>query len=385
MENAMIIQGKPVSPHDRPTEYQHLSLLILLEMIVKYSDRQALKELHDYRILYWSKDKTPFRLVEFIASLYQKMQGHQRSGYNERVLELAHDLTVDKFMNIPQSPDTLPHDRQQGPDCRNYFKAVLSYVRTSLHITPNTANGLSDELLTTKALRKQVERHFDLSILESRRRVNDLEKRYGWEVDGYVLYLWVPRSMPGRGCRKWLEDNIPHVNPTRSDEQKRVQAIINRLLPRPRIMSFNTVRSWEYKASPDAGNTPGSLDAEVTVKGLAAVVAQEKADNIHLQRPAIRRLGKAKLMLLILDVFNELAEGRYQEKQIAARYGLSNATLSRFAGSRWNKHPDDRISVSVPDLFRNTAQTLAGHSQFIAAARKAQVWKRVSQITNGGK
>jgi len=122
------------------------------------------------------------------------------------------------------------------------------------------------------------------------------------------------------------------------------------------------------------------IEEQISVNGLADTVADEKAENIEQQRPTIRRLGEGKLKQLIQSVFTDLADGSYEEKQIAASFGLSRATFSRFAGSRWHHHCKDPIVTSVPDLWRNTAQTLAGHSDFVIAAQKAGVWKRVSGI-----
>jgi len=59
---------------------------------------------------------------------------------------------------------------------------------------------------------------------------------------------------------------------------------------------------------------------------------------------------------------------------------LSFSTLTRFAGSHWKQHCNDVISEYVPDLWRNTAATLAGHNDFVMVAKKAGVLKRVREI-----
>ena len=64
------------------------------------------------------------------------------------------------------------------------------------------------------------------------------------------------------------------------------------------------------------------------------------------------------------------------EISLAEAFGLSQATLSRFAGSRWRSGARTRL----PDLWRNVAQTLARHTAFIEMAEKAGVWGKVQRV-----
>ena len=82
---------------------------------------------------------------------------------------------------------------------------------------------------------------------------------------------------------------------------------------------------------------------------------------------------------MIRTIFTRLANEKYVEKDIARSFGLSPATFSRFAGSHWKNHCDN-INMVVPDLWNNTAHTLAGHLDFVKAAQKAGIWKRVCEI-----
>ena len=122
------------------------------------------------------------------------------------------------------------------------------------------------------------------------------------------------------------------------------------------------------------------LENEINKEGLSKTIACEKAENIAQQRPAIRMLGEEKLKKLICTIFDRLIHGDYMEKELAVDFGLSQATMSRFSGRRWNNHYDETQEAFVPDLWRNTAQTLARHSDFVAAAQRAGVWKRVQVV-----
>ena len=59
---------------------------------------------------------------------------------------------------------------------------------------------------------------------------------------------------------------------------------------------------------------------------------------------------------------------------------LSKATLSRFAGTKWSAQTDSGRASFVPDLWRNTARTLAGHPDFVVAAKEAGVWQQVQVV-----
>jgi hypothetical protein len=234
---------------------------------------------------------------------------------------------------------------------------------------------LAREQLAATALRGFVYRQFRLSCLECCRRENGFLKRYAWRVNGSILCLWFPRSMSGRDCRRWLEARLTDVNPPRLDERERIQAIIDAHLVVPRFVA------WEEGCDLAAvrGQAPAktvSLE-EISVRGLAAVVADEKAENITLQRPAIQHLGRDRLKELIRCVFDELTADDHKDSQLAREFGLSKATFSRFAASRFHRHADGYV---VPDLFRNVARLLGGFPALVEAARALGVWERIEAI-----
>jgi len=129
---------------------------------------------------------------------------------------------------------------------------------------------------------------------------------------------------------------------------------------------------------PDLAGDPLAIliRREADASDLAATVAQEKAEAIHEQRPAIQALGVSALRALVLRIFDALAEGHYEDSMLADAFGLSKATFSRFAGSRWQAGDNAR----VPDLWLNVARTLSAHTAFGEAAQRAGVWARVEEV-----
>ena len=159
-----------------------------------------------------------------------------------------------------------------------------------------------------------------------------------------------------------------------------MQAIVDRLLAKRTIYYLSELERVGEELPPSPDPLPSAIETQVSVEGLAETVACEKAEQIKEQRPTIRHLGEEKLKKLIRTVFAKLAYGEYVEKDIARRFGLSEATFSRFAGSRWQNSCDDTVETLVPDLWRNVAHTLAGHSDFVIAAQKAGVWRQISAV-----
>jgi len=355
-------------------DYGQMPLLQLEDWIGNNNDKQALKELQDNRKLGHHKSK--YRLAEYIEMLKSRKITWEWCGHEVMVLEEAYNRTIDKFNNMPVRTDE-GQLKMQGSDCRFYYSACLIHTTELFKVKP-PANAIQAEIISSEILRKMIARQFYLSCLEARRKEYKFARRYRWILPGRDLYLWLPFEVSRRCCRQWLEANIGDVDPLRHGEKERVQAIIDRLFLKRKIFFLSELHPLEEILPPGHDPLSSILERQVTVQGLAEVVADEKSENIKHQRRKIQQLGKEKLKKLIHTIFNALARGEYVEYRIAANYGLSPATFSRFAGANWNKNCDD-IS-SVPALWSNVAHTLAGHLKFVMEAKKAGVLKQVHEI-----
>ena len=92
---------------------------------------------------------------------------------------------------------------------------------------------------------------------------------------------------------------------------------------------------------------------------LGKTVALEKTKLIKTQRPAIKKLGPLRLRSLIERIFSDLEDGCFKDGTVAADFGISKSTFSRFAGSDWLKSKS-----GVPDLWRNTAEVVMAYPVF---------------------
>jgi hypothetical protein len=360
------------------SDYTQMSLLELSRCIVEYDDTEALKELHNNRPLFCYKDGNSLLMTDFLLKVKQSQIAYRWSGYDFAIAENAYDLTLAKFLNIPfKNGNNSESAETEGPDCRYYYDAFYRYTIAKIK-TKKPSGAIEEELMAAGFLQRMVMRHFYLSCLDCRHRARKLIRRYRWKLGCYILSVWLPIEMPGRRSEKWLSDNIPDVDPLRPGERDRVQAIVNKLLYRPKIVSLHEIGQQGIDMPAKADSLASVLEEEISAEGLAEVVAQEKSDNIDQQRPAIQLLGKRKLKAMILEIFDKLTFGNCQTAGLARKFGVTKATFSRFAGCQWNKNSNG--GIVVPDLWRNTAHILANNPCFVQAAQQFGVWKSVCKV-----
>lgn len=333
-------------------------------------DREALRELHDNRPLFRGLANTSLVMSDFLLEQKDRDITFRWCGRDPMTVDKAYDLTLAKFLN-------LPGDGVEGPDCRYYYGAFYEYVVAQFRKSPPT-DLIDAEIQAARILQKLVTRHLHLSCLECSRRALKLVRRYRWRVNDASLVVWLPVEMTGKRCRRWLEANFPDADPRRPGEPDRVQAVVDHLLTRPRVLSLD--RLSESGVQVPAYRSRFRMADEIAADGLAAVVAEEKAENLETQRPSIRALGGPTVRRLVETVFESLAEDRYYAERIAADFGLSKAAISRFAGCHWTRDSRASGESHVPDLWRNTAHILASHEDFVAAAQRAGVWEGVRRV-----
>jgi hypothetical protein len=347
------------------TDYTGVELVELARLVCEQSDTAALRELHNNRRLFCYNSASPLLLSEFITVLCNSPWALGLAGHNYNILEKTYDLLIDRFSNIPND------DYPRGPDCRYYFRAFLDSVN-GVFEGKGPDNPLRKELAAAKLLQDMVLRHFKYCLKETLRGLNPLRTRYHWHTCGGVVTVWMPVFIQAKQRKSWLERHVDGPDASSPGEKYRIQQIIDSQLGSPGISDFDCPGRYGCPAAGKSG--PGST--EIEVKGLADAVADEKAGNILSMRPAIKSLGKKKLGELIRCIFHDVSFGCYQEKAIAQKFGLSRATLSRFAGSRWKVSAFERC----PDLWSNLARVLASDAEFTRAARDCGVWERVMKI-----
>jgi len=358
--------------------YGHLTLLRLAELIARDGDRNALQEMHNNRKLFYYQNNQPLRMAEFADKLRQSRQARRWCNGESEILEKAYDLTISKFNNLPNPKNNCPEVKQQGPNCRYYYEAFIKQAAKTTNSQLHYRDDDDKEREVAKLLQNLIVRHFRLSCQECSRRDRELTTRYLWQVNGHAMEIFLPVDIQGRQRGKWLADNIPNVDPTRLGERDRVQDMVDNLTRKRNILSLEDIEENTIVA--DSSTSELQIQQQITVKGLADVVAQEKAENIEVQRDAIQQLGKEKLRQLVRQIFDCLARGEYEVVKVAENFGINKTTFSRFAGSNWLTQSGKSHDYPIPDLWLNTAQTLAGHPAFVRVAEDTGILGRIEGV-----
>jgi hypothetical protein len=364
-------------------EYRHLSLLKLVGLIVDHCDRQALNEFHTNRTLFTYNKNKPMLFIEFIDNLRKSFANRKWRGRNDiEIADTAYDLTLAKFIFIPNSEkNNFTTEKKNelrmkktGTDCRYYFMAFLKYV-SNLAECNHSDYQLKEEYYAARAMQSLVKRHFNLSLLEAKRKSNTFRSRYYWSIKGAKICVWLPKSIKGIDRREWLEKNIEKPNPDQPGERERIQLIIDQQLSKEQ---FIPISAMENKITKENSTFWSNSDEAYGIH-LAKTVADEKAANIGNLRRSIQTLGKEKLKKLILCIFENISCKENNDFDLAKNFGISKASFSRFAGSQWFE-----TDSKIPDLWLNTAHVLSTHSIFKAAAIETGVWNRVEAVLKKG-
>jgi len=387
----MVMLSTSTIPQAVEKRYGHLGLLDLIERIVAYADKAALDEFHNNRRPFLIGENKRLRFDEFVEVLHRSemKRSGKSGGYGEEVLDCACNLVTDRFLCLPavaafregreRTDETSTEPETSTTDCRYYFKAFLLKMQEIMK-SRSHMSLVETELLACRLLQSHVTRHFALCLKEAARSVNPLTSRYEWKVNGGRVHVRFPVHFPGTKRRQWLEAHVEEPNPGRPGEKERVQEIIDSHLPGGSFTALDeSVLSGAQETRP-IRLFSWAVMYGVTIWGLASVVAREKADKVNRQRPAIRALGRHRLENLILEIFHRLDSDEYDCAEVAQRFGLSKAALSRFAAKRWRNKGQSGKQVRVPDLWFNVARTLAHHEGFVEAAKDCGVWPRVQDV-----
>ena len=380
--NGFSEENKARMKNDNREFYRRLSLVALIKKIVEESDPLALEEFHNNRTVFRfrSGEKREMRFIEFLNGLCERVEKDKSLGRQAfAIAAMAYDLTLDKFSNLPGQPSPLLktyHDKgrtekSNGSDCRYYYKAYLVRITKLFKHDPPTIQIEAEERASL-CMQGLVRNHFYKSQLQAKRELNAFWSRYTWNIKGGVIRILLPVFIKGQKRGEWLENNIKDPDPKREGEKQRVQEIIN-----AKLANETVNRVIDGTTTLQNGGAPlwPKEDGEFGI-ALGQVVADEKAKNIDQLRRSIRNLDKQKLKRMIQRIFKDVNSQEYEDGKVAKDFGISKATFSRFAGSRWTEEKSP-----IPDLWLNTAKVLSKHKIFKKVAMQTGYLKIAETIS----
>jgi hypothetical protein len=351
-------------------DYQKLSLVKILELHVEHENSKAFDELLN-RLKFTYGEESGLQLGRYL-SLRWDSEGKNCVFRPDTVSfsDLGYDLTLDRLIDTSyRSRRTSDCNETRGSNRSSYWAACLKKIRSDFKKRP-PKNQLDEERRAATTAKGFVQRQIGYSRKEALRRSNVFRSRYYWKVKGKAICLWLPMALKGHERRVWLEKHIDNPNPEDPLERTRIQAIIDKNLPKPQFVPIRENALIEMERDPFISNISG----EIVRLSLAEAVSEEKAENIGKLRPAIRRLGSQKLKSLIIRIFEDIDSSDYKISDLSEEFQISVSTLSRFAGSLWKKN-----GSSVPDLWLNTAQLLSTNLVFREVVREAGYLKQVER------
>ena len=344
--------------------YSKLPTAELIKRIASYADERALSEFLSHRKLLWLEGAWNL-LPEFLWKLRQKkfrpyISTRGSNDASDEKVDLVYDRMLQKFSALKPAVGTPATD---GPYCNQ------QYIRLSGKISESRANQpdqlqLQEEAEVGRLFRNLVIRQISYSWLEVCRIADQSYARYRWKLGANFMELKRPRWMKGHAFRKWLEQNIDHPDSNRKGEKERIQNEIYETFGFRKTVSLENMEGRKLALS----ITPDPVQVEeqqYLATNLYATIADEKADKLHEQRPAIRKLGKKRLRRLVLRILNDCIDTGHKDVHIAREFNLSKATFSRFAGRDWQMDNEGKDSMVVPDLWRNMAHVLSQNPYYV--------------------
>jgi len=335
---------------------QFLPIIELAKNIIK-GEKASLASLHNRKFLPGNKKNEHVTITEFIDSMAESRK--KFCIYNGELLEnieFAQNLTIDKFFRLPSL-----YLKRPGVDCRYYFRAFIKKNAQFRADNPDLTQ-LTLEAAAVKEMKGLIKRHFFLSLKEAHRSNNISFSRYYWKVNGKTICIKMPVTIAGRKRSRWLNKHIEELDTYSPGARKRIQSTIYQYFGKENVISYDDSFNHGQLEEPahDMDDSP--------VIDLGKTVALEKTKLIETQRPAIKKLGQIRLTYLIERIFSDLEDGCFKDGKVAADFGISKSTFSRFAGSDWLKSES-----GIPDLWRNTAEVVMAYPVFRNAVNTAGI------------
>ena len=348
--------------------------LNVLRRIGDSADQAALAEFHNHRRLFDFNGSRKLLCIEYGECFCQGPTARRILGENTLLQEEAHVRFMDRFCNLRPTTARKSRRSRRGPDCRKNFAAIVRAV-DAWHAKHRSADALELEATTARIAQERIAVHAWFACADALRTRNPTRSRFQARTPHGPVTVCMPRWLTGRRRREWIDQNTATADGGATCRSDDLQGLADARYGHSRITSLDDPEALGM--GPVFSSLDWLVEHEITTRGIAAFIADEKAVSSEL-RPSIAALGPDGVRCLVLRLFEAIENGLYDNRAIAAEFDMSPASLSRFAPRRWR--PDDQRPI--PPFFDNICQTLAAYAPFTEIARKAGVWKTVRRLLN---
>ncbi len=339
------INWKPVkgpTTSEINNNYSDLSTLMLIEKIVNDADQNILNYFISNRKLLWYKGKRVL-LPEYLYELkninyYPFISITSNEKHLDLKLDLTYDRAIKKFIELSSE------EENEGPFCDKQYQSLVKQLNDYKRGNPNCSE-LELESECERRFQKMVIRHLSYSWLEVCRSSNRLYQRYRWELPTGTVEVKKPQHIDGRSFNRWLVKHVEEPNPVSKREKCRIQKIIDDWFG---VLGEIDSSDIEYKLKEESDPYD---TIEKYPEDFISMIASEKASSVKILRPAISKIGKSQVYLLVKKILESLQFDDSKDSQIQQEFGLSKSTYSRFAGKEWR----EKNNGEVPDLWKNIA------------------------------
>jgi hypothetical protein len=370
MHASSVVAGHP--PGDG---YADRSSLEVLRPIGEQGDSLALREFHNHRRLFVYNGSRKLLFMEYSECVCRGPTARRLLGENTLLQEEAQNQLVDRFCNLRPTTARRSGRSRCGPDCRKNFAAIVRAV-DEWHAKHRSAGALELEATTARIAQERIAVHALFACRDALRTRNPTRSRFQAGTPYGPVTVCMPRWLTGRRRREWIDQNTAAPENEATYTSDDLQDLADARYGHSRITSLDD--SEALGTEPVSSSLDWLVEHEITTRGIAAFIADEKAIRVSKMRPSIAALGPDGVRRLVLRLFEAIENGLYDNRAIAIEFGLSPASLSRFFPRRWQ--PDDHRPI--PPFYANLCQALAAYAPFTEIARKAGVWKTVRRLLN---
>jgi len=364
-----------VARHSPRQDCADLSSVEVMRAVCDHGDGHALQEFHNHRRLFRLQDSPSLLFIECADRVCRGPVARRILGRNTLLQDHARDQLVDRFCNLQDVATRTSCRSRRGPDCRQNFAAIVRAV-DGWRAKHRSADALELEATTARIAQERIAAHALFACGDALRARNPTRSRLQARNRHGPVTVWMPRWLPGWRRREWIEQNTTAAEGEPACQPEELQSLADARYGRSWIPSLDDPQA--LGTEPTSSSLDWLIEHEITTRGIAPFVADEKAIRSSGLRPSIAALGPDGVRRLVLRLFEAIENGLDNDRVIAAEFALSPASLSRFAGRRWQ--PGDHRPI--PPLYDNLCQALAAYPPFTEIARKAGVWKTVRQILN---